>query len=90
MSSQRDRNIKCNESLEAMNKKFVLEKIEWAKKLKESEGKNSLLEGQRRIDTMKINKLETELSHSKQQVNALKEQNKGLEQICEEMLNGQM
>ena len=90
VSSQRDRNIKCNESLEAMNKKFVLEKIEWAKKLKESEGKNSLLEGQQRIDKMKINKLETELSHSKQQVNALKEQNKGLEQICEEMLNGQM
>ena len=90
VSSQRDRNYKANDSLEDMRKQFSAEKLEWAKKLKESKEKNSLLEGQRRMDKIKINTLETELSHSKQQVGALTEQNKGLEQICEEMLSGNM
>jgi len=90
VSSQRERNYKVNESVENMRTQFLTEKIEWARKLKESKEKNSLLEGQRRMDKIKINTLETELGHSKQQVGALTEQNKGLEQICEEMLNGQM
>ena len=90
MSSQRDRNYKANDSLEDMRKQFSAVKLEWAIKLKESKEKNSLLEGQRRMDKIKINTLETELSHSKQQVGALTEQNKGLEQICEEMLSGNM
>jgi len=87
ISSQRDRNYKANDSLEDMRKTFLMEKLEWARKLKEAKEKNSLLESQRRMDKIKINTFETELSHSKQQVAALSEQNQGLEAICEDLLN---